>query len=1066
MAPDAAFDADGIIACIYVFGGGLSMLLCLLVLFCFAGTPAISRFPASMMGWRLVCDTILSAQARGSSPCLLYFSPSRSAALDRPLTRAKKIVLRRRALAVCAAQCASHDGAAGERRLLGRLGPLRRVDVLPDPRIPRAERHVRLSLVVCLPLVCELPGSNAHLQWPPAAARCCPLLLLTTVASRSPSPLSFDLYFSVTRPFTRPSSRLGAYQLWVWAGSALTGIVAAARFGYRPLYHVCWTTRAEPNEELWVGSMMGLFFGWLVAYSLLSIAVLIHVQSQLLVGGEDLRRRLLPRLTSVNASRMYTAAFSAYWAAVGVVYAWLYVRYEVMGVDSSTDRQTSMRALFSLLLSLLGSWDAAVWFIVQRHCYPEALKLCCSPMRKAVRKLSSPGWLWSAKWPSSRYRRTLTDSDFGSTPSVCEVSSDERSSNGSPGLTEALGGTPYAGRNGTPYAKPLKEPKAEPPVGSPIGGEAGDISDVLRREFVRQTIVGIVTSTRAVNAEAACAAPVFNSAGSSSFKRSASGGRLASNPRSPRTTAAIASAMFGGDASGMHPTEIDGRVHAELSKLHTPLLAEQYVAERPAGRAPSAPAAQHRRTGSGGHTTDERDWSEVMNHLHAYPAGEAGPPDFCASGGGRSATAGDSWSRGGGGSGGAGSGTAARGGPTASVDPMIRHLTPSHFSEVSTLELGEGVYFQDFAPMVWQALRQSVYQLPFTQYLQSLMGDSAGQMAAYIETMVGNFSEGGSGGFFFLSPDRRYLIKTLTRAEQKVLLRMLPKYYEYLRTSPRTLLCRFYGCYAITMHGQTVCFVAMESLFHSAQQIHEKYDLKGSWVDRSTSRGGGPSSHREPKQSGEEGGAEAQQTPMRPRAEAKADPPTRKDNDLTRKLPLPPVTAAALRRQCASDAELLRSLNVMDYSLLVGVHHPSLVSATYSSCTISAAPQSSALRADDDLDASGPTSPPPAAREAEAPTRAPPISAALSPRLGAAREAKAGRDSPLTFASDEEGGAIYYIGIIDLLQTWTLAKRLERFFKIALCCRCGTAAAGMSAVEPRQYASRFLRMIDRILKEW
>ena len=74
---------------------------------------------------------------------------------------------------------------------------------------------------------------------------------------------------------------------------------------------------------------------------------------------------------------------------------------------------------------------------------------------------------------------------------------------------------------------------------------------------------------------------------------------------------------------------------------------------------------------------------------------------------------------------------------------------------------------------------------------------------------MGNFSEGGSGGFFFLSPDRRYLIKTLTRAEQKVLLRMLPKYYEYLRTSPRTLLCRFYGCYAITMHGQTVCVCAL-----------------------------------------------------------------------------------------------------------------------------------------------------------------------------------------------------------------------------------------------------------------
>ena len=48
-------------------------------------------------------------------------------------------------------------------------------------------------------------------------------------------------------------------------------------------------------------------------------------------------------------------------------------------------------------------------------------------------------------------------------------------------------------------------------------------------------------------------------------------------------------------------------------------------------------------------------------------------------------------------------------------------------------------------------------------------------------------------------------------------------------------------------------------------------------------------------------------------------------------------------------------------------------------------------------------------------------------------------------------------------QTWTLAKRLERFFKVTLWCRCGPSAAGMSVVEPAQYARRFLKMIDRIL---
>ena len=64
---------------------------------------------------------------------------------------------------------------------------------------------------------------------------------------------------------------------------------------------------------------------------------------------------------------------------------------------------------------------------------------------------------------------------------------------------------------------------------------------------------------------------------------------------------------------------------------------------------------------------------------------------------------------------------------------------------MGTLELAEGVYFQDFAPMVFQALRQTVYHVPFPQYLRSLMGAGGTQMEDYIEQMVGNFSEGGSG---------------------------------------------------------------------------------------------------------------------------------------------------------------------------------------------------------------------------------------------------------------------------------------------------------------------------------
>ena len=377
---------------------------------------------------------------------------------------------------------------------------------------------------------------------------------------------------------------------------------------------------------------------------------------------------------------------------------------------------------------------------------------------------------------------------------------------------------------------------------------------------------------------------------------------------------------------------------------------------------------------------------------------------------------------------------------------------------------------------------------------------SPGSLRASLLWQVGNFSEGNSGGFFFHSTDRRYLIKTLTRPEQRRLIAMLPRYYEYLRKSPRTLLCRFFGCYSITMHGQSVWFVTMEvsrprrtcanarqhihtartraaarvecahvrpsagvpplptsqntpwlllvsaqSLFHTALPVHEKYDLKGSWVDRSIGRSHSSARSASWKSrstlprsttaqaafdcadalergaTGEEDEAAADAADATDAAETTpAIPPTRKDNDLTRKLKLPPRAREALHVQCAADAELLRSLNVMDYSLLMGVHYPA------------------------------------AAAGAGAATG----SATATTAGGAVTD----EQGPLVFhAAPADGAAVYYVAIVDLLQTWTLAKRIERWVKLTLCCRCGASAAGMSAVEPSHYARRFVRMIERIL---
>ena len=56
------------------------------------------------------------------------------------------------------------------------------------------------------------------------------------------------------------------------------------------------------------------------------------------------------------------------------------------------------------------------------------------------------------------------------------------------------------------------------------------------------------------------------------------------------------------------------------------------------------------------------------------------------------------------------------------------------------------------------------------------------------------------------------------------------------------------------------------------------------------------------------------------------------------------------------------------------------------------------------------------------------------------------------------GPAYYHLGVIDILQTWTYKKRMERFFKIVF---RGVDGDGLSAISPKLYQARFqLKMAD------
>jgi len=72
-------------------------------------------------------------------------------------------------------------------------------------------------------------------------------------------------------------------------------------------------------------------------------------------------------------------------------------------------------------------------------------------------------------------------------------------------------------------------------------------------------------------------------------------------------------------------------------------------------------------------------------------------------------------------------------------------------------------------------------------------------------------------------------------------------------------------------------------------------------------------------------------------------------------------------------------------------------------------------------------------------------------------------DNPLS--KDEEGAigaevvqapGTYYFGIIDILQEWNFAKKLERFYKVYI---RFNAAGGISAVPPDNYQKRFMSRV-------
>jgi len=156
-------------------------------------------------------------------------------------------------------------------------------------------------------------------------------------------------------------------------------------------------------------------------------------------------------------------------------------------------------------------------------------------------------------------------------------------------------------------------------------------------------------------------------------------------------------------------------------------------------------------------------------------------------------------------------------------------------------------------------------------------------------------SPGRSGARFYHSYDNFLLLKTLTSEEVEQMHLLIKSYHPYVvERHGKTLLPQYLGMYRINVEGNEVYLVVMRNILSSSLPIHKKYDLKGSTVEREASE-----------------------------KEKEKRLPTLKDNDFVKDAVVLHLTTRDKKNfleLLEADCEFLAKMNLMDYSLCLGIH--------------------------------------------------------------------------------------------------------------------------------------------------
>ncbi|KAM6918795.1 phosphatidylinositol 4-phosphate 5-kinase type-1 alpha-like isoform 2-T2 [Xenentodon cancila] len=329
---------------------------------------------------------------------------------------------------------------------------------------------------------------------------------------------------------------------------------------------------------------------------------------------------------------------------------------------------------------------------------------------------------------------------------------------------------------------------------------------------------------------------------------------------------------------------------------------------------------------------------------------------------------------------------------------------PSEGSNLTPAHHFPDFRFKTYAPVAFRYFRE-LFGIRPDDYLFSLCN----------EPLIELTNPGASGSIFYVTRDDEFIIKTVQHKEAEFLQKLLPGYYMNLNQNPRTLLPKFFGLYCVQCGGKNIRIVVMNNILPRSVRMHLKFDLKGSTYKRRASK-----------------------------KEREKSKPTFKDLDFLSDVPegliLDQDTYGALVKTLQRDCLVLESFKIMDYSLLLGVHNKTQAEKEHQS-------QGSPTVGGDEKKPAGQR-------------------ALYSTAMESIQGGSTCRD---TLDHDDTMGGIpavsgkgerllLFIGIIDILQSYRLVKKLEHSWKSLI-----HDGDTVSVHRPGFYAERFYKFCSTIV---